>query len=524
VIYSQKNNVLLYDGEQGFKAAQQCPDAIRVNQSVAIPLSLTNMQRLAMANLPVVPPTQVAGYEWPGKFKPFHAQLVTANFLALNKRATVLSDMGTGKTNSALWAADFLMSIHKPGTFRALIVAPLSTLRRVWGDAIFQGFLGKRKAIVLHGDAKKREELLAQDADFYIINHDGLAVGADVKTSKIELKGFAKALAERSDIRLTIVDEVSAYRDASTRRHKVARLLIGQREYLWGMTGTPTPNGPTDAYGIAKLINNAYGESMTSFRSRVMHQISQFKWVPKHGANEEVKKILSPSIRFAIEDCVDLPECTVQMREVELSAEQQKLYSEMKKQLRILAPNGVIDAANEAVLRLKLIQISCGAIYDNERKVVHIDASPRLKELENILDEAPHKVIVFAPLTSVVLALKSKLSKYSCEVINGSVSDKNRSDIFHRFQESTHPRVLIADPGTMSHGLTLTSATTIVWYGPTDRTETYLQANKRIHRPGQKHKSTVVQIASTPIEREIYRRLEANESLQGSILKLAEDK
>lgn len=523
-VYSPAHKAMVYSGDtKGVSGlvpdAKQLPDG-----RVVVPGSLKNMQRLATFNFPVPEPTEVTDYNWPGKFSPFHAQKLTANFLVLNKRATVLSDMGTGKTNGALWAADYLMSQHPPGTFRAIIVAPLSTLRRVWADAIFHGFLGKRTFVVLHGDAKKREELLNIPADFYIINHDGLGVGTTIKGSTVSLRGFAEELSKRTDIRLAIVDEVSAYRDAGTRRHRVARTMIGQREYLWGMTGTPTPNGPTDAYGIAKLINNAYGESMSSFRSRVMFQISQFKWVPRQGAHEEVRKILSPSIRFAIEDCVDLPECTVQMREVELSAEQSKAYTEMKKQLRLMAPKGQIDAANEAVLRLKLIQIACGAIYDNDRNVVHIDASPRLSELESILEEAPHKVIVFAPLTSVVEALNTKLTKWSTAVINGSVPDKHRSEIFRKFQDEEHPRILIADPGTMSHGLTLTSATTIVWYGPSDRTETYLQANKRIHRPGQKHKSTIVQIASTPIEREIYRRLEANESLQGAILKLAEDR
>jgi SNF2 family DNA or RNA helicase len=73
----------------------------------------------------------------------------------------------------------------------------------------------------------------------------------------------------------------------------------------------------------------------------------------------------------------------------------------------------------------------------------------------------------------------------------------------------------------MSHGLTLVAATCIIWYAPTDRTEIYLQANKRIDRPGQTKTNVVVQLAATRIEREIYRRLEANESMQGLILDLA---
>ena len=90
--------------------------------------------------------------------------------------------------------------------------------------------------------------------------------------------------------------------------------------------------------------------------------------------------------------------------------------------------------------------------------------------------------------------------------------------IFGLSSRSEQPRVLIADPGTMAHGLDLYAASTVVWYGTTEKTELYLQANKRAHRPGQMHPVTVVQLVSNKLEREIYRRLESNESLQGVLL------
>jgi len=113
---------------------------------------------------------------------------------------------------------------------------------------------------------------------------------------------------------------------------------------------------------------------------------------------------------------------------------------------------------------------------------------------------------------------------FSVEVINGEVPAKQRNEIFSSFMDAEHPRVLVADPGTMSHGLTLTAASAIIWYAPTDRTETYLQANKRIDRPGQTKTTTIVQLAATPVEREIYRRLEANETMQGLVLQMAKGK
>ena len=176
-------------------------------------------------------------------------------------------------------------------------------------------------------------------------------------------------------------------------------------------------------------------------------------------------------------------------------------------------------------MRLKLLQISCGAIYGADREIHHVDAAPRVKALREIMEQCNEKIIVFAPFTSVVHMLHRELKKdYSVEVINGEVPAKVRNSIFSAFMDSDNPRVLVADPGTMSHGLTLTAASTIIWYAPTDRTETYLQANKRIDRPGQTKATTIVQLAATPVEREVYRRLEANESLQGLVLALAKGK
>lgn len=504
--YDAQRNVLVYD-TPGDDRILAIPGAVKLHNGYkALPASLYNLQYLRWLGLPTIAPLD-HGYDWPGRYVPFTAQRVTANFLAVHPRAFVLNDMGTGKTLAALWAADYVMRCN-PG-MRALVVAPLSTLERVWADAVFQNLLGRRTVVVLHGSADKRKELLRQPADFYIVNYGGVEV-------------LQRELGERADIRMAIVDEASAYRNRTTARHSIARRLLAPKDYLWMMTGTPTPNGPTDAYGMAKLVNNAHGETWKRFHDRTMIQLSSFKWVPRQGAHAEAHKLLQPSVRFSIDDCVDLPPCTVQMRDVEMSPDQSKAYKEMKNHAVIMAKSGPITAANEAVVRLKLIQIACGAVYGPDREIHTVDAKPRLSALREIIKQCREKIIVFAPLTSVVHMLNRELKQdYSVAVINGEVPAKQRNEVFSRFMDSEHPRVLVADPGTMSHGLTLTAASTIVWYAPTDRTETYLQANKRIDRPGQTKATTIVQLAATPLEREIYRRMAANETLQGLVLELA---
>ncbi len=389
-------------------------------------------------------------------------------------------------------------------------------MQRVWADAIFTHFLGKRTAVVLHGSAAKRKELLAREADFYIVNFDGLAV-------------IAKELVARTDIRMAIVDECSAYRDRTTKRHKLARTLLATKDYLWMMTGTPTPNGPEDAYGMAKLVNNANDESFYSYQDRVTTKISLYKRVPKSGSHAAAMALLQPSVRFSIDQCVDLPPMMVEQREVELSAEQQAAFKELKNECVLQAKAGPITAANEAVLRSKLIQLSGGIIYGHADRSGHrpehkLDCRPRLAALRELIEQSSEKIIVFSGLTSILGMLYKELKdSYSTVVVNGQTTPKERNEIFRSFEQDKDPRIIVADPGTMAHGITLVAATTIIWYGPTDRTELYIQANKRIHRPGQTKTCVVVQLVATAIEREIFRRLGANETLQGLLLKMVQE-
>lgn len=527
MIYSAAHNCVLYETQAPLSLLAKIEGGKQLSaKHVAVPATLLNFQILARDKFPTPNPLDIAGYDWPirAPWKPLRHQKITSAFLALHKRCCCLNDMGTMKTLSALWAADFIMQQYPAGTSRWIVECPISTMKSVWADEIFNNFLSRRKFAILHGSADKRLRELEKPADFYIVNPDGLRCGMSHSRKK-PLEGFAKAIQERTDIRGAIADEASCYKDATTDKSRAAQLLLGQLEYLWLLTGTPTPNAPTDAYGLAKLLNNARGESFKSFKQRTMIQVSQFKWVPQKGAHKTAREALEPCIRYAIEDCVDLPPCTISVRDAEMSVEQTKAFKKLKNEACVAMEGGVIKAVNEAALRMKLIQIACGAVYDDLHQTHHLDASPRLAILDEVIEECAEKVIVFAPLTNVLKMVKAHLDKkgHACALINGSVSKSQRDEIFDGFQKGATPRILVADPGTMAHGLTLTAASTIAWYAATDKTELYLQANRRINRPGQTKHTNIVQIAASPIEREIYRRLDANGSMQGLILKLVKD-
>jgi SNF2 family DNA or RNA helicase len=534
--YDKPTNTLVYpnpdDADREF--ATRYVGAVEIGKDIAVQATLENMQKLRLLRLPVLPPVTEETYDWPirSPFYPREHQRIMTNFMVLHPRSFNFSDMGTMKTLASLWAADFIMR-QNTGQ-KALIVCPLSIMRRVWADTLFTHFTGKRTFQIVHGSAHTRMRQLQANVDFYIINHDGLCVGIEYdEKNRIIFKErtVPYTLKNRPDINIVIVDEASAFREGTSRRSRVARSIFQDKPYLWPLTGTPTSNGPLDAHGLARLVNGAFGESFQSYKKRIMVPVSMYKWAPKPGAHIEAHKLLQPSIRFQMRDCTDVPPCTEETRDVALSTEQKEKYDKLKRDLVIdLREGKKLTVLHEGVLRMKLIQISCGAIYDSEHFSHFLDCKPRIAELKRVLDEAPTKIIVFAPLTSVVKMLYGKGKEWSkdndrfaCEYITGEVKSKDRDDIFRRFQADGEPNILYADPGTMSHGLDLFAASVIVWYGPTDRTEIYLQANRRIDRPGQKVHTTIVRLASTPVEREIYRRLSANQNMQGLVLKLAQE-
>jgi superfamily II DNA/RNA helicase len=279
------------------------------------------------------------------------------------------------------------------------------------------------------------------------------------------------------------------------------------------LTGTPAAQSPADAYGLAKLVNpDNTPKYFGSYRDSVMYKVTQFKWVPKMHSQETVHKVLQPAIRFERAQCLDLPDVTHVDRDAPLTAQQKKYYAKLKYDMLIEAAGEEVSAVNAAAKINKLLQISGGAVYTDTGEVIEFDVSNRLNVVQEVIEESSHKVLVFIPFTHTIELLEKHLTKngITCEVINGSVSVNNRSDIVKRFQEQDTTKVLLIQPKAASHGLTLTAANTIIWYAPCTSVETYLQANARIDRPGQVNNMTIVHITGSPVEAKMYSLLQGN--------------
>jgi len=445
-------------------------------------------------NVKDVPSPILGKYEWPGRYAPFDHQKTTSSFLTLNTRAFCFHEQGTGKTGSAIWASDFLM---KEGIIkRVLIICPISIMDSAWRADLFN-FAMHRTVDVAHGSKKKRQDIINSDTEYVIINYDGVEIVKD----DIANGGFD----------LIIVDEATHYKNAQSKRWKVLAAIIKPETWLWLMTGTPAAQSPVDAYGLAKLVNpKGVPKFFGAFRDMVMHKITQFKWAPKQGSSDIVYNALQPAIRFTKEQCLDLPEMTYVKREVELTPQQKKYYKTLKDQFMTTAAGEQISAANAAVNMNKLLQISCGAVYTDSGETVEFDIKNRYKVLQEVISESSQKVLVFVPFKHVIDVLSEKLTAdgLTTDIIRGDVSAAKRTEIFKRFQETPDPRVLIIQPQAAAHGVTLTAANTIVWWGPTSSLETYAQANARVHRSGQKHPCTVVQLEGSKVEKHIYTMLD----------------
>jgi SNF2 family DNA or RNA helicase len=481
---------------------------VAVHHGVEEAMVLRNM---GLAN---IPPPIASYYDWPGRnITPMEHQKETAAFLNSYRRALCLNGPGTGKTLSALWAADFLL---REGIIkRVLVIAPLSTLQSVWAKEL-KYHLPFRSFQILTGPRERKERLLSLPADFYITNHDGFT-------------SFHHTL---RDFDLVVYDEATALKTPSAQRFRIfQKWMQDHNPWLWMLTGTPISQSPIDAWTLARLVQSpTVPRSFTAFRDMVMNRISLYKWVPRSDALATCKRVLQPSIRYSLDECIELPVTNYVPRETELTPPQQRAYKDMERTAVAVFAKGNVVAANAAVTLGKLLQIACGVIYDNNGGEIGIDASIRYDALLELLEEIgvrqgvgpSEKVIIFVPLRGVqdwlVKALKGSL--YEAVAVHGDTSPKERTNIFHRFQNDDALNILVPHPRVAAHGLDLTRSKHVIWFAPIFSLEMYEQANARISRLTTEGKTTIIHLYATPLEKELYRRLQHKKQVLADFLEL----
>ena len=489
-------------------------------QEIAMEWTYENMVSLTQYGLPV-PSTIMAEYKYPklhGLYDPFPHQEQIAEFLTLNHRAFCFAGMGTGKTAAAVWAADYLM--RKGEVNRVLIISTKSTLNPAWADTIF-GLVTDLCYTVLVGDRATRKKRAQTDTRYHIINHDGVGTI------------MPQLIQNRYD--LIILDESTAYKNATTDRWKKVATLTANAPRLWLLTGSPTPKSPEDAYGQARLVcSSRVPKYYTQWRDMVMSQVSEYRYVPRTNSKEIVRQALQPAIYINKADVLKCRKHTaIVYREVDTTSEQNKALEQLIRKQVVAVNDKTVTPVHAASALTKYMQILLGAVYADDGTVAEVDSSPRIAEVIAAIEQgrnagtgdwdAPRgRAIVAVPYRHVLDVYEKAISSagYNVAVIHGGVAGKQRDNIVRKYQHTGEIDVLLCVPDAIAHGLTLTAANTFVWCSPLVKPEIFQQANERMDRPGQEQDMVQIRIYATPEEKQYYDVMSNREAWQNSLLSM----
>lgn len=424
--------------------------------------------------------------------KPFDHQVKTTKFLLKTPRALITSDPGTGKTRSVLDA----YAKRKEG--RMLVLAPLSILSASWADDIKKFQPGLSYTIAY---AKNREQAFLSDVDIVITNHDAAKWLA--KNERL-LEGFSTLC----------IDEFTAFKNKDSQRSKAVAKIAAKFKYRIAMSGTPNSNTILDLWHPALIVDDGerLGKRFYGFRSAVC--TSRFngfanEWVDKPDAQQIVAAAIKDiNIRYQLEDCIDMPEQSVNTMCVQLTPAIMEQYKLLAEDSVLYTGKATINAINAGARVKKLLQLCTGAVYTEDGVPAGIHEE-RYELVMQLVSERKHSLVAFnwrherEHLTRLADEMKIEYG-----VIDGDTPANKRKDIVDRMQAG-QLQVVFAHPQSAGHGLTLTTATSVIWASPTYNAEHYQQFNRRIYRAGQTKKTEVIHIAASDTwEPDVYTKLE----------------
>ena len=422
---------------------------------------------------------------------PYAHQEVTTNFILKTKTCMITSDPGTGKTRAVLDAHVILGG-------KTLVLAPLSILEAAWGEDIHK-FQPQIKYGVAY--AKNRAKIFEDDTNEMVITN-------------FEAVNFLQKNPQYcKQFDTIVIDEFTAFKNREAKRSKNLNKIISCFTNRIAMSGTPNSNTILDVWHPALLIDGGkrLGTRFYAFRHQVCTpRFNGFanEWIDKPGIEEAVADKLSDiSIRYALSDCIDLPDRIVRTINTKLTPNIQKQYKTLADESVLYTKSGTVNAINAAARVKKLLQLVTGAVYD-EDGVVQFVHQERYDIVMTLVGQRAHSLVAFnwKHERDALIELANK-EGITYEVIDGSVPAERRKDIVARYQAG-HFKVLFCHPQSAGHGLTLTKANTIIWCSPTYNAEHYQQFNQRIYRAGQTQKTETILIqARGTWEPEVYKKL-----------------
>ena len=442
----------------------------------------------------------------------------------------LLLDMGTGKTKVTLDTVAYLF--EKSGIEFVLVVAPKGVIAN-WIPEI-EAHLPPRieREIVLWNPSlsqKRRDELNALHVKssalkFLLMNVEAFSSQKGVAVAGIFVNRFKTFM---------VIDESTTIKNRRAKRTKALCAVGRDALYRRILTGSPVTRSPLDLFSqMAFLDPDILGfSSYYAFQGR--YSIVQRRTMGAHSFNQVVgfrrldeltAKLSEHSYRVRKEDCLDLPDKVYTMREVELTPEQKRAYQQMKKLALARLDSGEMSTTKNVLTQImRLQQICCGNLTDDDGKI-HALPSNRIKELLNVCEEVQGKAIIWATWTrdirSIAEALRDRYSAQAVSTLHGETPDSERPQIVENFQDGqSELRFLVGHPKTGGYGLTLTAASTVIYYSNSYDLELRVQSEDRAHRIGQTNKVTYVDlIAPGTIDEKIVKSLRAKINVADQIL------
>tara|TARA_R100000231_G_C5327797_1_gene165429 strand:- start:248 stop:1681 length:1434 start_codon:yes stop_codon:yes gene_type:complete len=420
----------------------------------------------------------------------------------------IFAEMGTGKTKIALDNACILYNQNK--IRKLLVVAPKGTYMN-WVESEIPthvpDYIEKKvlawSPLMTAKNKSKLDNMIKPDYEFRI-----MVMNVEAFSTK---KGndFAKLfLIGRS---MLIIDESTTIKNPQAKRTKYILSLSKEATYRRILTGSPVTQSPMDLWSQMDFLDPEILDqtSFYAFRTRYAVMISSTAAGGTHKYQKIVKfknlkelgeKVAPHSYRILKKDCLDLPDKVFQKRIVELTEEQTKAYEMMRRNAIAILNGEAMSAPNVLTQLIRLHQIVCGHMKTDEGNMIELKSN-RINELMNILDETSGKVIIWANYINDIKAIQKEIQKEygfdSCCTYFGETKTEDRQICINKFQDSSsNIRFFIGNTQTGGYGITLTEASTVIYYSNNYDLEKRMQSEDRAHRIGQKNKVNYIDLVS----------------------------
>ena len=438
------------------------------------------------------------------QYNPHEYQTYATNFILEHPVAAVLLEMGLGKSVITLTAIYELM-LNRFEVQKVLVIAPLRVARDTWPAEIekWEHLEGLTYSVAI-GTEAERLAALKRPSHLYLINREN--VDWLITKSGIPF-----------DFDMVVIDELSSFKSHSAKRFKSLLKVRPTVKRMVGLTGTPSSNGLMDLWAEFRVLDmgQRLGRYITHYRNNFFvpdkrNQQMIFSYKPRPGAEDAIYRLISDiTISMKSADFLKMPECIINEVPVFLSEKEWSVYQALKEDMVVDLKDEEIDAVNAAALSGKLLQMANGAVYNEEKEVIHIH-DRKLDALEDLIEGANGKPVLVAYWYNHDLQrIKQRFSVREIKT-SQDIKDWNNGDI----------PVAVIHPASAGHGLNIQfGGSTIIWFGLTWSLELYQQTNARLWRQGQK--STVIIhhiIAKDTIDEDVMKALRKKEKIQSALI------